>query len=247
MGMLAAVEMWKKRDHDAEWAQWEGWLKHIANRVTKVNGVTAEIKPPAEKLSNHSPTLLIQWDAAKLGITGQEVSKTLLDSEPRIVLGGARGSRPDMMQSSISITPYMMIPGDEKVAADRIFAVLSKPPKFENPPVPSGQPVNVAGQWNVHMEFSRGSADHVVVLEQKNADLVGTHHGEVLVGDLRGNVAGNEVHFRSGQRYEGTFLGYDFTGKVIQDRMEGTVQLGEYGEARWTAQRHAYAQGRRRG
>ena len=26
MGMLAAVEMWTKRDHKAEWEQWEGWL-----------------------------------------------------------------------------------------------------------------------------------------------------------------------------------------------------------------------------
>ncbi len=26
MGMLAAVEMWVKRDHKAEWAMWESWL-----------------------------------------------------------------------------------------------------------------------------------------------------------------------------------------------------------------------------
>ena len=30
IGMLAAVEMWVKRDHDAEWKQWTGWLDHIA-------------------------------------------------------------------------------------------------------------------------------------------------------------------------------------------------------------------------
>ena len=34
MGMLAAVEMWKKRDHDAEWKKWQGWLDEIASGVT---------------------------------------------------------------------------------------------------------------------------------------------------------------------------------------------------------------------
>src|SRR6185436_5857854 len=40
MGMLAAVEMWVKRDHKAEWKQWEDWLAHIATTVKKVDGVT---------------------------------------------------------------------------------------------------------------------------------------------------------------------------------------------------------------
>src|SRR5712692_11336619 len=54
MGMLAAVEMWTKRDHKAEWAQWEAWLNHIGGRVTSVAGVTTEIVQPQE-LSNHAP------------------------------------------------------------------------------------------------------------------------------------------------------------------------------------------------
>ena len=104
MGMLAAVEMWKKRDHDAEWKQWQGWLDEIATSVKRVNGVTTEVDGP-EGLSNRSPRLVIQWDGAQLGITGQEVAKTLLDTEPRIVLGSGSGSRPDHMASTVSITP----------------------------------------------------------------------------------------------------------------------------------------------
>ena len=34
IGMLMAVEMWCKRDHDAEWKQWQAWLdSHRAPRV----------------------------------------------------------------------------------------------------------------------------------------------------------------------------------------------------------------------
>jgi uncharacterized pyridoxal phosphate-dependent enzyme len=43
MGMLAAVEMWVKRDHEAEWKTWEAWLDQIATQVQKVDGVTATL------------------------------------------------------------------------------------------------------------------------------------------------------------------------------------------------------------
>src|SRR5712692_10604085 len=241
MGMLAAVEAWTKRDHKAEWAQWEAWLNHISKRVTEVDGVTVEVKQPNEELSNRAPRLIIHWDGGKLGITGQELSKVLLDTEPRIVLGGARGRRPQQMESLISIMPYMMIPGDEKVVADRLYEVLSKPPKMEAAPVPSGEPANVAGQWEARLVFLRGSAQHTITLEQNGTDLVGTHHGETISGDLHGTVTANEVRFRSSHKYEGTRLFYEFTGNVDGDTMEGRVGLDEYGEARWTAKRHKSA------
>jgi L-seryl-tRNA(Ser) seleniumtransferase len=239
MGMLAAVEAWPKRDHKAEWASWEGWIDHIATSAKRVDGVTTSVIEP-RGLSNRSPVLRISWDAAKTGITGTELAKTLLDTEPRIVLGGATGSRPNRMESSISITPYMMIPGDEKVAAERIYAVLSKPPKFENPEVPQGTPVNIAGQWEVRIEFGRGSAAHELILEQEGAAVVGTHRGEFVHSDLSGSVAANLARFRSSHKIEGQRISYDFTGTVDGDKMAGVVNLGEYGEARWTAQRHRY-------
>lgn len=239
MGMLAAVEMWKKRDHDAEWRQWQGWCDEIATSVKRVNGVSTEVKGP-EGLSNRSPRLIIKWDGSQVGITGPEVSKTLLDTEPRIVLGGASGQRPDDMASSISITPYMMMPGDAKVVAQRVYEVLSKPPKLEAAPLPQGEPASIDGQWTVTMTYDRGSAVHTLVFEQHGANLVGTHHGEYVSGDLSGSVAGNLVRFRSSQKIQGTRLSFNFTGAVDGDKMAGDVNLGEYGEARWAAQRHAY-------
>ncbi len=239
MGMLTAVETWPKRDHKAEWATWEAWIDHIGTAAKKVDGVTTSVSQP-QGLSNRSPVLRISWDAARIGITGPELAKTLLDTEPRIVLGGAQGSRPDRMASSISITPYMMIPGDEKVAAERIFAVLSKPPKFDNPEVPQGSPVSVSGQWDVKMDFVRGPANHTVVLEQDGSKLAGTHHGEFVHGDLNGSVAANQVHFRSSHKIEGTRLMYDFKGTVDGDKIAGVANMGEYGDVPWSAQRHHY-------
>ncbi len=241
MGMLAAVEMWVKRDHDAEWKQWQSWLDHIARRVAKVGGVTTRVLQP-EGLSNRSPRLRIEWDGARLGITGEEAEKILYDTEPRIVLGGATGRRRDSMASSLTIMPYMMNDGDEKVAADRIFGVLSRPPRIDQAATSTGLPAAVAGQWEARLEFVSGSADHVFVLEQDGVALVGTHQGDLLAGDLRGAVDGSQVRFRSSHKYEGTRIGYEFTGTVEGAAMRGTVDLGEYGQARWSARRHRYGE-----
>lgn len=239
MGMLTAVEMWKKRDHDAEWKQWQNWLDEIATSVKRVNGVTTEVDGP-EGLSNRSPRLVIKWDGAQLGITGQEVAKTLLDTEPRIVLGSGSGSRPDHMASTVSITPYMMMPGNAKVVAERLYAVMSKPPHFEAEPLPQGAPASVDGQWEATITYLRGSAVHNLIIEQHGDKLVGTHQGETVSGDLSGTVAANLVRFHSSQKIQGTRLSFDFTGTMNGDAMSGDVNLGEYGPAKWTARRHQY-------
>lgn len=239
MGMLAAVQGWKTRDHDAEWRQWQAWLDTIAASAQRVNGVSTRVEQP-DSLSNRAPILRMEWDGSQLGITGQEVAKHLLDTEPRIVLGSGTGSRPAHMASQISVMPYMMMPGDDKIVAERIYQTLSKPPKFENPAVPPGESVSVAGQWQVELQFQRGTAQHILILEQHGADLTGTHQGEFVSGDLSGVVTANEVHFRSSQKIEGQRLSHDFTGKVEQDRMAGDVDMGEYGMAKWTAERHQY-------
>jgi uncharacterized pyridoxal phosphate-dependent enzyme len=250
MGMLAAVEMWVKRDHKAEWKQWEDWLGHIATSVKRVDGVTTKVNQPNEGLSNRTPSLQIAWDGAKLGITGQEVSKLVLDTEPRIVLASASGARGGSMASSVSVVPYQMSPGDEKVVAERLYALLSKPPRIDAPPPqPTPEPpANVSGQWEVRLDFVRGSANHTIVLEQDSGKLMGTHHGEFASGDLNGTVAANTVRFQSSYGTEGTRVSYQFTGKAEGGKMAGVVALGEYGEARWTAERHQYrAGGGRRG
>jgi L-seryl-tRNA(Ser) seleniumtransferase len=246
MGMLAAVEMWPKRDHKAEYQAWETWLDHVATSVKRVDGITTKVSEP-EGLSNHGPHLTIQWDAAHVGITGQELSKILLDTEPRVVLAGARGSRGGDTASSISIMPYQMSSGEEKVLAERLYAVLSKPPKFENPPPPASPSVTIAGQWEARLEFGRGSANHTLVIEQDGAKLAGTHRGEFYSGDLAGSVSGNQVRFRSSMRAEGTRLSYEFTGVAENDKIAGTVNLGEYGETSWIAERHKYRTNERRG
>jgi len=235
MGMLAAVEMWVKRDHDAEWKQWQSWLDHIAEQATQVPGVSSEILQPVD-LSNHAPRLRLYWDARQLGITGTEAEEILYHGQPRIAVNGGSGTRRDGRPSSITIMPYMMMPGDDKMAAAAIYKLLAKPPKITVPD-PEAPSVNVAGEWNAELTFISGSAHHHLTIEQQEARLSGTHRGDILSGSLTGDVEGRRVLIRSSQRVQGTHLHYEFAGDVQGDRIEGVVQLGEYGHAKWTAQR----------
>jgi L-seryl-tRNA(Ser) seleniumtransferase len=228
------VEMWTKRDHDAEWKTWESWLAAISDRVTQIPGVSTEYIQP-EDLSNHAPHLRIKWDAKALNITGTEVSKTLADGSPRIFLAGATGRRPDEMASSVTVMPYMMMPGDHKIAADALFQVLSKPPKFEDPVIPSGAPGKIAGVWQVKLTYLVGTGTHRFIVEQNGSALSGLHEGEYFHGNLKGTVHADQVRFTSSHRAEGTVLHYTFAGNVSGDTMSGSVSLGEYGTATWEA------------
>src|SRR5260370_12127794 len=50
MGMLAAVEMWVKRDHKPEWAQWEAWLDHIPTTANPMDALPTKITHPPPHL-----------------------------------------------------------------------------------------------------------------------------------------------------------------------------------------------------
>lgn len=232
MGMLAAVEAWVKRDYKAEMRTWESWLESIAKAVTSVSGVTTEILQP-NSLSNHSARLRIRWDAARLGITGHRLEKLLYDTEPRIILAGAA-------DDSVTIMPYMMQPGDHPIVAGRLRAVLSSPPRSEQPVQAGGAGADVDGQWKVNIRYFCGASDHQIAFEQKGAELFGTHRGDILAGELRGSVKGPDVRFRSRHRYEGGSIDYDFTGKLENGRLTGTVNMGEYGSAAFSAERFRY-------
>jgi uncharacterized pyridoxal phosphate-dependent enzyme len=236
MGMLTAVEMWTKRDHDAEWNTWKGWLATIDAKVKPLPSVTTEYLMP-EDLSNHSPRLLIKWDANTLKITGTELAAALDAGTPRIQFDESSGTRPDQMESSITVMPYMMMPGDDKVVADAIFATLSKPPKFSAPEIPQGSPASIAGIWNVQMKYLCGEGGQRFLLEQKEGEITGVHQGEIYNGNLTGKVHAEQVSFQSVMPVGGNEIEYSFSGTANGNSMSGTVALGEYGHAQWSATR----------
>ena len=239
MGLLAAVEMWVRRDHASEWKTWESCLDEIATKVKDVPGVTTEVLQP-RGLSNRSPQLAIRWDGGKMGISGDELYKQLYDGDPRIVLASSTGDRRHPVDSSATVMPWQLQPGEAAIVAAEIHRALSEPRKG----LPNSRAVapktDVSGQWDVEMLFVSMTAKHRFVFEQDGGSLLGTHIGETTQGDLKGWIEGSEIRFRSAQPLEGAGIHFAFMGKVSGDTMAGEVDLGEYGTARWSARRHSY-------
>jgi L-seryl-tRNA(Ser) seleniumtransferase len=244
MGMMMAVEMWTRRDHKAEMNQWISWMEYIAKRVSAVPGVTATVQGEPRELSNKSPGLNIRWDGAKLGITGAELTKILFTTEPRITVGGG-GGRPrgggGSTETGISITAYMMQPGDEKVAAERLYTLLSNPPKMPPQAAPKPPVADLSGQWDVHIEYVGASSDHTLHLRQQGDQIIGSHQGDYVSREIYGSIDGDSVRLASSYTEEnGDNLSYEFVGTVSEGAISGSLDLGEYLTAKWSAKRHSY-------
>jgi L-seryl-tRNA(Ser) seleniumtransferase len=233
--------MWVKRDHEAEWKRWVAWLDHVAARVAAVPGVTSAVEQP-KGLSNKTPSLIVRWSREKLGRSGGDVMRELLGGTPRIAVfardrsaAGAPGAGSD--DAGVSITPYMMAPGDERVIADRLHAILTGP-RPPAPPAPAAPATDLTGEWAVDIEYAASRSTHAVFLRQQGGRLEGAHRGEFISRPLSGSVEGAEVRFRSWfDESHGDSLSFSFAGTVAGDTLSGTLDMGEYLSARWSARR----------
>jgi L-seryl-tRNA(Ser) seleniumtransferase len=117
LGMYVALEKYVNQDHDKEWKEWEGKLAFIDNAVKTIPGITTEVKIPP--LGNHTPTLHITWDTQKIKLSDKELRESLRNHNPSIELGGGTAN-------SVSVTVFMLKPGQEKVVATRIHEELTK-------------------------------------------------------------------------------------------------------------------------
>lgn len=247
IGMLAAVEQWVKRDHAAEEKTWMSWLDTIAKRLTGIESVKTTIRPPAG-LDNRTANLSITWDPAKLNITGVDAAAELTGNKPRIMLTGtnvparpANGATPASGPAgSLSVSAWQMQPGDAEIVATRIYEVLSK----KRSPIVSEMKVpvaNITGRWDVTMEFYSSKGQQKFYIEKQEGNwLNGTHKTEFNELEMTGTIDGDKVTFRSSYTPPGDSMTYTFSGTVAGDTMAGSVHLGEYLTARFTAKKFAY-------
>lgn len=117
LGMYVALERYINQDHDKEWKEWESKIAFVENTVKAVPGVSTEVHVPP--LGNHTPTLQIKWDPDKLKLTEKQLRESLRSSNPSIELGGGG-------PNSVSVTVFMLKPGQEKIVATRLKEELSK-------------------------------------------------------------------------------------------------------------------------
>ena len=115
LGMMAAIEVFMKKDHEAEWKDWEKRIKVVADSVTVSPAVKTEQYVP--EVANHVPHLKITWDQSKIKISYNEVAKRLREGDPSIEV--TPGS-----SESLNIGVWMLQPGEDRSVAKRIRDIL---------------------------------------------------------------------------------------------------------------------------
>jgi L-seryl-tRNA(Ser) seleniumtransferase len=242
IGMLMAVEQWVRRDHDAEWRQWTAWLDEIADRLVGIDTLDQEITEP-EGLSNRTPYLRIRWDGDRLGVSGEEVSRILFDSEPRIALSPLRQGGDGRRHTGVSINPYMLSAGEARIIGECLRAVLSAPPAVpaSNLQAPAA---DLTGEWDVAITYLAGHSTHVLHIRQDGNDLAGSHQGDFVTRALSGQLDGTTVTLHSfyGEEH-GDALSFHFSGTASGDEMSGALDMGEYRGATWSATRRGAREG----
>jgi seryl-tRNA(Sec) selenium transferase len=233
-GMLAAVEAWVQRDHKGEWNTWLSRLDLISNRVAAIEGVTTRVEEPTG-LSNLAPTLNILWDPNKLHVSGEELAEELGRNKPRVAVGG----RTEGESTFITITPSQMQDGEDKIVADRVFTLLSqkRSPKSNTLASPSA---NIKGRWEVQVNFFSSNSQHKLFLEQDGNWIQGLHQGDFSTQDVVGTLTGNELKLRSVSRQPGDSILYLFSGTVNEEGINGSIFMGEYLSAQFTAKKMEY-------
>jgi seryl-tRNA(Sec) selenium transferase len=239
-GMLAAVEAWLTRDHEAEWKEWMSELDLISERMLTIAGISTEVTLP-EGLSNHAPLLHIRWDPDKLHITGEEVAEEVARNKPRLAIGS--WSRDQL--TSVNITPNQMQPGEAEVVAERLHGILSQKRSPRSQELKAAA-VDLSGHWDIEVSFPSSKSIHRLFIEQEGNWLQGKHQTDFELLDLVGVVEVGEIKMRSDYRIPGNSLVYLFSGEMENDQLSGSIYLGEYLTATYTGSLTKYDRKRRK-
>ncbi len=179
IGVLTAVEHWfEERDHAAERQKWNDDLEIIAERVGAVHGAGGEIIEPSGV--DRVPRLRVFWDRWQYPLDGLALRQRVLDGEPRIMLDDNSAT-----ENSIAIDPFQLQPGEAAQVGDAIAAVLREASRHA--PTPARPPeTEIAGDWELRVEFLQGSRVHRLNLEQRGPELAGHQRSTHFEGPVSG-------------------------------------------------------------
>lgn len=118
LSMMVALEGYIKRDHAAEWKEWEKRVKIIADSVSGLPSLTHEtVVPP---IANHVPHLYLRWDQSKIKISPLDVLKQMREGDPSIELN------PGTNKNELVVGVWMLQPGEAQIVAKHLQAMLKR-------------------------------------------------------------------------------------------------------------------------
>jgi L-seryl-tRNA(Ser) seleniumtransferase len=118
VGLLTAVQLYIKRDHEARASQDEEVVAGWCGELNRISGINAERSFPNEA-GQPLPRAKVVFDAAKLGMSRDDVVAALRNGTPSIEVASS-GS------DTIYINPMTLSEGEDQIVLDRLLAILNK-------------------------------------------------------------------------------------------------------------------------
>ena len=189
IGMLAAVEAHMARGMDEDYRRWTSYLQDISDAVTQVPGVRTTMHKPEG--ASPFPTMIIEWDPAQVGITAGDV----YDSCSTASRGSCRTPPATAIRSTCVRRRFgPAIRRWRAAASPRCCEARRRAFQKKTLAPPSA---DVAGRWDVDVQYSRGTARHKLFLITSGNRVEGSHIGRRLQGSVNGTVDGDRVRLRS--------------------------------------------------
>jgi len=116
VGMLAALELFVRKDHAAEEREFERRAEEIRKAAASVAGIHAEIFVP--EVANHVPHVRVSWGGAPNGSRAAGIVRALQAGEPSIAIRSEG--------ETLVIGVWMMQSGEEKIVARRLREELNR-------------------------------------------------------------------------------------------------------------------------
>jgi L-seryl-tRNA(Ser) seleniumtransferase len=115
LGMMVALESYIKRDHEADWREWERRVNVIRESVSSVKGVASEMFVP--EIHYRVPHVRIRWDSSSVRLTVRDAIRRLREGEPSIEV------RPNT-DEGLELGVWLLEPGETEIVAQRLRQVL---------------------------------------------------------------------------------------------------------------------------
>jgi len=112
VGLLTAIELYLKADHDAERRELDRRAAYIINAINN-SRLRATLDVPA--IANHVPHVQIDWDGKQ---TAADAVRLLLQGNPSIAVA-------ERAERGLTVSVWMMRPGEHKIVAKRLLEVLA--------------------------------------------------------------------------------------------------------------------------
>ena len=122
------------------------------------------------------------------------------------------------------------------VALILVAAVVSLPARTMAGGLRQDKPADVAGTWNITVDFGGTGGTPTVTFKQDGEKLTGTYSSQVF-GEQKvtGTIKGNAITFEFTGTIEGNSVKVTYNGTVDKSTMKGKVNLGDAAEGTFTA------------